>query len=695
MKRRFYSSAVKYRKAIMVLFAVLTVASAFMYPKVKVNYDTINYLPADYNSTESLRVMREEFGDMPNARVVLRDVSRQEIKEYKEKLEAIDGVLSVTWMDTFIPMDIPEEMLPDSVKESYYKDGNALLTVTVDESKQYEAVPEMYEVVGDRGYLYGNAVLTAVAAENTIKEGIVITIAGVALLLIVLALTTTSWAEPLIIALGLLIAVIINAGTNLIFGTISFLTSATGVMLQMAVAIDYSVFLIHRFEECRKVYSDPEEAMVEALTLSSSSILSSGFTTVIGFLALTTMKFLIGRDLGLALSKGVIICLIVTLTFMPGVILYTYRMMERTSHRSFMPSFEGLGRFVLKATVPMMIAFTLAIIPSYICSERNSFWYGGAHMYGPETRLGADQRKIIELFGDADTYVIMVPRGEESKERALIAELRKDDRIRSILSPESFMGMSLPLDVLPDNMTGQLRSEKYDRIVLTVAESAESEGAFELVQDIRDVMDKHYPDGYYLVGSGVVNYDLKQVVTGDRQRVNLIAVLAVFAVLVITMRGILLPFILVMVIETAIWINMSISYINGSYLFYISYLIASPVLLGATVDYAILFTQRYKENRMDLGIPPNESIVKTIKDNTVSILTSGLTLSVIGFLLAIFSSQGMIAQVGLLLGRGTLCSLFAVLFVLPGFLMLFDRYVIKDPEGKLEPNWLARRNGSN
>lgn len=686
MKRRFYSSAVKYRKAIMVLFAVLTVASAFMYPKVKVNYDTINYLPADYNSTESLRVMREEFGDMPNARVVLRDVSRQEIREYKEKLEAIDGVLSVTWMDTFIPVDVPEEMLPDSVKESYYKDGNALLTVTVDESKQYQAVSEMYEVVGDKGYMYGNSVLTAVAAESTLKEGIVITIAGVALLLIFLTITTTSWAEPLIIALGLLIAVIINAGTNLIFGTISFLTSATGVMLQMAVAIDYSVFLIHRFEECRKEYSDPEEAMVEALTLSSSSILSSGFTTVIGFLALTTMKFLIGRDLGLALSKGVIICLLVTLTFMPGVILYTYRWMEKTAHRSFMPSFEGLGIFVLRATVPMMIAFTLAIIPSYICSERNSFWYGGSHMYGPETRLGADQRKISELFGDADTYVIMVPRGEEGKERALISELRKDDRITSILSPESFMGMSLPLDMLPDNMTGQLRSEKYDRIVLTVAESAESEGAFKLVQDIRDVMDKHYPDGYYLVGSGVVNYDLKQVVTGDRQRVNIIAVLAVFAVLVITMRGILLPFILVMVIETAIWINMSISYINGSYLFYISYLIASPVLLGATVDYAILFTQRYKENRMDLGIPPKESIVKTIKDNTVSILTSGLTLSVIGFLLAIFSSQGMIAQVGLLLGRGTLCSLFAVLFVLPGFLILFDRYVIKDPEGKAGPD---------
>ena len=681
MKRRFYSGVVRYRRAIMVLFAVITAASAFMYPKVKVNYDLVNYLPRDYISTKSLKVMHEEFGDMPNARVVLRDVSRQDIKEYKAKIEAIDGVLDVTWLDSVIPLDFPQEMLPDGISEIFYKDGNALLTLTIDEDKQYQVIPELYKIIGEDNCMSGNAVVTVVGAENTIKEGIVITIAAVLLLLTVLTLTTTSWAEPLIIVLGLLMAVVINAGTNLVFGTISFLTSATGIMLQLAVAIDYSVFLIHRFDECRKEEPDPEEAMIEALTLSSSSILSSGLTTIIGFIALATMRFLIGRDLGLSLSKGIAICLIVTLTFMPGVILGTYRLMEKTRHRSFMPSFEGFGRFVLRATVPAMIVFALAIIPSYICSERNSFWYGGAFMYGPDTRVGADRQKITEIFGDVDTYVIMLPRGKAGRERAMIKDLREDERITMILSPEAFMGMSLPSDLLPDTLTGQLRSENYDRLVLTVAEPPESEDAFDLIQHIQDVADKYYPGEYYMTGSGVINYDLKHVVTGDRRRVNLIAVLAVFAVLAVTMRGILLPIVLVLVIETAIWINMSISFITGSNLFYISYLIVSSVQLGATVDYAILFTQRYMENRRVLGIAPEESVLKTIRDNTVSILTSGLTLSVIGFLLAIFSSQGMIKQVGLLLGRGTLCSLAAVLFVLPGFLMLFDRYVIKNPEG--------------
>ena len=662
---------------IMVLIAVITVISAFMFPRVKVNYELADYLPRDYMSTRSLRFMRDEFGDMPNARVVLRDVSRKEILDYKSRLEGIDGVLSVTWLDSVIPVDVPESMLPESITKLFYKDGNALLILTVDEEKQYQAIPEIYDLIGEDNQLCGNAVTTVVAAENTIKEGIVIFIFAILLMIFILAITTTSWIEPFIILFGLVVAVIINAGTNLVFGSISFLTSATGTLLQIAVALDYAVFLIHRFDECRAACEDPEEAMVEALTLSSSSIVSSGLTTIIGFLALATMKFLIGRDLGLSLSKGIAICLITTLVFMPGVILGTYRLMEKTRHRVLLPSFEGFGRFVTRVTVPVMIVFALIIAPAYICSERNSFWYGGSHMYGPETREGSDRIKSAEAFGDLDSYVIMVPRGDAGKETALAEELRKDERISVILSPEAFMGLSVPSEILPESLISQFRSEDYDRLVLTVAEPAESEEAFALVQDIWDTADKYYPGEYYMTGSGVINYDLKRAVTSDRRRVNLIAILAVFAIIMITMHSLLLPVILVLVIETAIWLNLSISFVSRSTLFYISYLIISSVQLGATVDYAILFAQRYRENRSTLALTPQESVVRTIKDNTVSIMTSALALSIMGFLLASFSTQRMIAQVGLLLGRGTLCSLFAVLFVLPGLLMVFDRYIIR------------------
>ena len=678
MKRRFYSCIVKYRKVIMVLFAVITAISAFMIPEVSVNYELADYLPRDYISTKSIGFMRGEFGDMPNARIVLRDVSEHEVREYKRKLESIDGVEYVSWIDSMIPLNIPVSILPESITERFYKDGNAILTLTVDEDKQYQVIPEVYDVIGEDNTLSGNAVSTVVAATNTVEEGKIVTIAALIILMLVLAVTTTSWAEPFIIMLGLIAAVIINTGTNIIFGSVSFITSATGMLLQIAVALDYSVFLIHRFDECRKVHSDPEEAMTEALTLSSSSILSSGLTTVIGFIALAAMKFLIGRDLGLALSKGVAICLITTLTFMPGVILATYRLMEKTRHRRFMPSFEGFGRFVLKVTVPMMILFAVVIAPSYVCSERNSFWYGGAHIYGTETRVGNDRKIITDIFGDVDTYVIMVPRGDHASERAMVDEMRKDKRVTMILSPESFLGMSVPGEMLPDSLVTQIRSDDYDRLVLTVAEPPESEDAFDLIQKIENIADKYYPDSYYMTGSGVINHDLKHAVTGDRRRVNIIAVLAVFLILIITMRNLVLPVILVLVIETAIWFNMSISFISGSVLFYISYLIVSSVQLGATVDYAILFAQRYRENRISREILPRESIVRTVKENTASVLTSGLVMSITGFLLAAFSSHGMIAQIGLLLGRGTLCTLFAVLFVLPGLMMLFDRQVIRD-----------------
>lgn len=677
MRRSFYTKVVRYRKIIMLVFALITVCSAIMYPKVFVDYDIINYLPQEAPSIVAMNAMEKEFGgNIPNVRVMLYDVDKTEALQYKRQLEAMDGVVSVMWIDTMMPVDMPLEMYPQSMLDAYYKDGNALFNVTVDSEKQLETIPKIYELIGEKNLMTGSAVTTVVATINTVKEIILITIISVLFVLFVLVMTTTSWVEPLVVLFGLGIAIIINSGTNLMFGKISFVTNSAGMILQLAVSLDYSVFLIHRFRECRE-NAEAEEAMVDALTLSSSSIMSSGLTTVIGFIALATMRFLLGADLGLALSKGVAISLITTLVFMPGVILGTYKWIEKTQHRRLIPSLEGFGRFVCKVMMPLMIVFSLLIIPSFFGSFNNEFWYGGSHIYGPDTRVGSDEVKLNEAFGDNDTYVIMVPRGDVSRQYALIRDLEADGRVVSVLSSVSVLNTGLPSDALPDSITDQFRSENYERIVLTVGVPAESRETFELIDDIHGICEKHYPGEYHLTGTGVSYYDLKNVITSDRLRVNLIAILAVFLVLLFTMKNLLLPLILVLTIETAIWINLSISFVTGSPLYFIAYLIISSVQLGATVDYAILFTQRYRENRNTTDLTPRECVVKTVADNTVAIMTSGLAVSVMGFLLAIFSSQGMIAQVGLLLGRGTLCSLFAVLFVLPGFLMTFDRQVTK------------------
>ncbi|MDO4344955.1 MAG: MMPL family transporter [Eubacteriales bacterium] len=679
--KKFYGAVIKARKFIMVLFLIAAGVCGYCRQFISVNYDINSYLPEDAVSTVALDVMGEEFeGAIPNARVLIKDVTKKEALEYKEKLEAVDGVISVMWLDDQMIVDMPFEMYDQEIVETYYKDNAALFTVTIEEESINETVPAIREVIGDENAMTGAAVSTAVATASTVSEIRKITVIAILFLLVVLILTTTSWVEPFVVLIGLGVAVIINAGSNLIFGEISFVTNAAGNILQLAVSLDYSVFLIHRFDECR-CEMEPKEAMKQALCMSTSSILSSGLTTVIGFLALTLMRFKIGPDLGLALAKGVGISLLTVFLFMPGVILATYQWMDKTAHRSFMPSFRRLGRMVQKVTIPLVIIFAAAIVPSYITSTRNVYYYGSSHIFGPGTQLGDDTELIQDIFGKNDNYVLMIPKGDVVKEKELSERLNEVEEITSITSLVDTVGTTIPADMIPDKLLKQLRSEHYDRMVLSVAADYEGAETEALVETIREIAGEYYPDAYYLAGEGISTYDLMETVTEDMVKVNLLAIAAVFIVLLFAMKSLVLPVILVLTIETAIWINLSIPYVTGQTLFYIAYLIISSIQLGATVDYAILFTERYKENRNLLD--KKESIIETISNTASSILTSGIVLTVVGFLLGIISTHGLLSQLGYLLGRGTICSLISVLFVLPGFLYLFDRTFVKSgKEGK-------------
>ena len=495
-----------------------------------------------------------------------------------------------------------------------------------------------------------------------------------------LILTTTSFAEPFIVLAGLGIAVILNGGSNLIFGEISFVTNAAGSILQLAVSLDYSVFLLHRFAECRKEYSDPKEAMVQALIRSTTSILSSGLTTVIGFLALCLMRFQIGPDLGLALAKGVAISLITVFVFMPALILATYRLIDKTQHRPFVPSFKRFGRFVSRIMTPLVIVFAILIVPSYLASNANSFYYGASHLFGTQTQVGADTAKIEAAFGKKDTYVLLIPKGSTATEAELSQELHKIPQVKSILSYVDTVGTVIPEQYLDSDTLSKLNSAHFTRMVLTMDAEFEGRETFSLVETVRNTAEKYYPGQWYLAGEGVSTYDLMDTISADTVKVNLVAIGAVFLVLLLTMKSLILPVILVLSIETAVWINLSIPYFAGQSIFYIAYLIISSVQLGATVDYAILLTDRYKEMRQTCS--QKESIVQTISAVSVSILTSGSVLTVVGFLLGVFSTHGLLSQLGYFLGKGTLCSLVIVLFVLPGLLCLFDRQVIRKHKTK-------------
>ena len=674
--KKFYMSLVNHRKTMVMIFTMVFVVCLLLGNLVKVNYDINDYLPESSPSTVSLELMQEEFdGGIPNARIMISDVTIPEALEYKEKLEAVDGVTAVTWLDDVVSIFVPLSTLDTDTLETYYKDNNALFTVTIEEDRRIEAVSSIRELIGEDNAMTGSAVSTAISTTETVLEINKISIFTVLFVLVVLVMTTNSWMEPLIVLIGLGLAIVINNGTNLIFGEISFVTNAAGSILQLAVSLDYSVFLLHRFEECRQENPDVKAAMTEALCKSTSSILSSGLTTVIGFLALVLMQFRLGPDLGLALAKGVAISLITVFVFMPSFILLTYKWLDKTRHKDLLPKFDLFGKSVQKMTIPMVCIFVILIIPAYLASNANDYYYGSSNIFGNETQLGSDTAVIESVFGKSDTYVLMVPAGDTATETELSQELNNLPQVTSIISYVDLAGAEIPLEYLDENTLSQLISKNYSRMVLSVDVPYEGEETFALVEQVRNIAQKYYSDTYYLAGEGVSTYDLMETVTDDMVKVNLMAIAAVFIVLLLSLRSISLPIVLVLSIETAIWINLSIPYFMDTTIFYIAYLIISSIQLGATVDYAILMTDQYKENREMMN--KKAAVIQIISDVTVSILTSGSVLTVVGLLLGYITTNQLLGQLGIFIGRGAILSLIIVLFVLPGLLYLFDPLIIR------------------
>ena len=676
MKEKFFRGVVKHKRLILIVFFIVTIFSALCKPLVSVNYDMNDYLPEDTSSTVSLNVMENEFkGGIPNGRIMVSNITIPEAIGIKDKLEAIDGVDEVMWLDDVANIKEPLETIDNDIIRDYYIDGNALFTVTIDEHKRIEAVNEIRDLIGDDNAFSGTVVDTVVATESTTKEIARIVMIAVPFTLLVLLVTTTSWFEPIILLLSIGVAIMINAGTNLIFGEISFVTNAAGSILQLAVSLDYSVFLLHRYKEIRKEALDNKEAMVQALCKSTGSILSSGLTTVIGFLALTVMQFKLGPDIGFALAKGIVLSLITVFIFTPGLILYCSKLIDKWEHRSFMPSFNGFAKVVRKIMIPFSILFAIVIVPSYLASINNDYYYGASKIFGEDTKLGRDTKLIEDTFGKSNNFVLMVPRGDFDTEEKLSERLKEVEEVSSIISYVDKAGAEVPMEYLDEDTLSKLISDNYSRMVITVKSDYEGEEAFRLVEEIRNIAKEYYGDKYYLAGSTVSTYDLMDTVTADMVSVNLLAIGAVFLVLAITMKSISVPIILVLAIETAIWFNLSIPYYMNTPLFYIAYLIISSVQLGATVDYAILMTERYLEFRKDFN--KKESVVKTVSVSMVSILTSGTVLTAVGLLLGYMTTHQLLAQLGRLLGKGTICSLVIVIFVIPGLLYIFDSLVVK------------------
>ena len=674
---RLVNGILKYKKSILVFFILATVISLFTSSMVNINYNIMDYLPEEAPSTKALDVMNEEYDKgAANVRVVLKDVSIVDALKYKEKIKKVDGVDDIQWLDDVVNIKEPLELQNQDTIESWYKNNEALFSITVNEDKEESAIDEIGEIIGENGMISGSAVNIVFAQETTEKELIKMMVILIPIILIILFLTTSSWFEPVLFLSTIGIAIIINSGTNLILGEISFVTKAAGSILQLAVSMDYSIFLLHRFSEFRNEGLAVKEAMKEAILKSVSSILSSGLTTVVGFAALIVMKFKIGPDMGFVMLKAICLSLISVLVLLPVLALYCYKLIDKTQHKSFMPKFNKFAKVSYKFRHISIILFLLLLIPCFLAQQNNSFSYGASEIYSDEsTKIGHDTAAINKEFGKTNPLVLMVPKGDLVSERALCDELENIDKITSITSYAETVGITIPTEYVPDDTLSQLISDNYSRFIIVANVKVEGDETFALIDEIRNLAYKYYNDSYYFLGESVNTLDLKETIEDDNKKVNAISIIAIMIILLLTFKSLSLPIILVLVIEFSIWSNLTFNYFIGNDVFYIAYLIISSIQLGATIDYAILFTNRYIENRETMN--KKEATQATISTTTVSILTSASILATAKIILGEISTNSIIAQLGILVGRGAILSLILVLFVLPALLMLLDKLIAK------------------
>ncbi len=676
-----FKGIVHYKKTILVIFAVSLVLSVLATPLVKVNYDLMDYLPQESPSTVALDEMEAEYdGGIVNARVMIEDVTLPEALEIKDILSSIEGVEEVAWLDDVEDPKVPLEFMDEDTYSDYYQDGYALMNLVLEEGKEIDAIHAIKEQIGEDVKMDGAAVDTATATETTEKEVSKIILMIIPICFIVLFLTTDSWFEPVLFMATIGIAILLNKGTNLLLGEISFVTNAAGAILQLAVSMDYAIFLLHRFGEARRAGDEVEIAMVHALRKSVSAIGASGLTTVIGFAALLLMRFKIGPDMGIVMAKAIVLSLLSVVLLLPVLTMYCYKLIDKFHHKSLIPSFSKLGKLVERIHMPAIILFCILVIPAFMAQSHNNFYYGTSHIFDNEsTRIYQDKQAIEEVFGQANRMVLLVPKGDSAKERALNEAIKAIPQVDSLLSYADSVGEEIPVQFLDPEVREKLVSEDYTRFVMTVDTAFEGKEAFQLVEKVHDLAQTYYPDAYYYIGETVSTYDLKNVVTADMMKVNLVAIGAIFIILMFTFKSITLPVLLVLVIETSIWLNLAVPYFRGQTVFYIAYLIISSIQLGATVDYAILLTGRYLEERETKD--KKASIQETIRTVTLSILTSASILFMGSYLLGVVSTHGVLSQLGHLISRGALISTILVLFVLPGLLYLLDGVIQKTSRG--------------
>ena len=674
---RFSKAVVKCRIPILILAILLMIPATIGMVSTRINYDMLNYLPDTMDTVIGQNELMEDFGKGAFSMLVIQDMPEKDVAELKTKLEQVEHVDSVVWYSSIADLSVPMQLLPDKIYNEFNTDDATLMAVFFDsatsEDVTMDAIREIRAIAGKQVFVSGMSALVTDLKDLCEKEEPIYVGIAVALACLAMIIFLDGWLVPFVFLASIGVAILINLGTNWFMGEISYITKALSAVLQLAVTMDYSIFLWHSYNEQREKISDHCEAMACAIHETLTSVVGSSVTTVAGFIALCFMTFTLGRDLGIVMAKGVILGVISCVTVLPSLILVLDKPLQKTKHRSLIPNMNGFAKGIVKVFPIFLVLFVALVPPAYYgySKTNDEVYYDMGECLPEDIEYVIANSKLRDEFDIASTHMLLVDADTPRKDiHKMIDEMKQVDGVKYVLGLESFISTDFPEEMIPESITSILKSDRWELMLINSEYKVASEAVNTQIDQLNAIL-KKYDEGGMLIGEAPCMKDMIETTGHDFQVVNAVSILAIFVIILLVEKSLSLPFILISVIELAIFINLGLPHYMGQSLPFIAPICISTIQLGATVDYAILMTTRYKSERAS-GKTRREAVQIALDTSTPSIIVSGMGLFAATFGVAVYSDIDIISSMCMLMARGAIISMLCVLLILPALLMLCD-----------------------
>ena len=677
---KFGKWVVKCRIPILILAVVLLVPSLIGMIATRINYDMLTYLPGDIDTVVGQDILMDEFGKGAFSFVIMEEMDPEDVSSLREDISHVDHVDTVLWYDDFADVSVPMEMLPSKLYDAFNSGDSTMLAIFFDTSTSsddtMEAISEIRSIAGKQCFVSGMSAMVTDLKDLCEKEEPIYVGIAVALACVAMMIFMDNWITPFVFLISIGMAILLNMGTNYFLGEISYLTKALSAVLQLAVTMDYSIFLWHSYEEQKTMYEDNKEAMAVAINNTLTSVVGSSITTVAGFIALCFMSYTLGLDLGVVMAKGVILGVIGCVTTLPSMILVLDKVLQKTSHKSLLPDMGKVASGITKIFPVFLILFLVLVVPSYWSYKEtnNEVYYDLGETLPEDMAYVVANSKLQEDFGVGATHMVLVSTDvPDTDVRAMIHEMENVEGVKYALGLESVVGPLVPEEMLPESVKEVLKSDDWELLLVNSEYKTATDEVNAQINELNMILKKYDSKGM-LIGEAPCTKDLIETTDQDFKVVNAVSIVAIFVIIALVEKSITLPLILVAVIELSIFINLGLAHLTGTSLPFIAPICISTIQLGATVDYAILMTTRYKQERYE-GKGKREAVTNALKVSIPSIIVSAMGLFSATFGVALYSDVDIISSLCDLMARGAIVSMFAVILFLPAMFMLFDKII--------------------